>query len=1012
MHFRGFVGAVVVHKLVLYGAGALVVGVATARAAGGLKAVFLHCRDRILYATNRVSDVDLVMKQALANVAMPDYPTRSNHTHGAAARDRKVASSMAEAIGLATGRENYWVQQSSSDQEVGRVGNRTYYFGKDMHIMPRMDWIGETDILTVIDVDYFMKMNEFLCKNVKPMLMYTIVPSRVAKDAAGEGNYSYTFNEKGEFRMNVCGGSYYPHMLWDYCTDHLVVKWYVMGMLWKVTTWAVERRQVDEEHQLIGLTPTGCWTGLLAWMASFLPVKQLERINPVEGEFLRLAYQTPTGLKVSTGRVGAYNSSLIPHGLDDAISVIARTNKISELSINQIEGMLFELSKSISRSDLAAILEYHRVRIGCRMNMMTHVKVYYQAYTFNDGSRLIQDPKPVLVNFMKPLVEGKDWVPTKTVEDATVAINKRVVQAANNTRLKGKYVKYLREFTLHAIPVPHKGRPLVGEEIPESQPRQSQRRNHEEGGWMRLKRRLRAMLKSESYADPKRPRVITMMSNGVKTRYSAFMKAFSKDVTKRMNFYAFAMTPRELSEVMSTIFTSCDWVGETDYTDYDGHNNKLTMAIEIALLMRWCEYQYQEELRELHAHQNDSRSNVQVTPDVSVPYYLLDGRGSGGDGTADMNSMDNAFMVYCALREQGLSSDEAWAHLNGGPVGCPQRGKVVLGGDDAVLGNIIRSIFEKVAKDCGQVVKYDEVHRNSGRWVGFLGRKWSPGIFQGEGNSCADLMRQLCKLHLSSADALKDPMRKLAEKMDAFVLTDPHSPVLGEFARKLKSFRVMSSLADDQKRESWFANFSSDVQFINYEEPWMYDLLRAQCPEFELEKFRTWLSEVKCANDLLSPPCCVRYNLPAAAGVQEPNGRIEVSAKPVDLLPPPTTRAEMLSAVAGASGSETSTRELAGPTVAAAATVAAVVQGGGRKCEVSTNPDGSKSRSLNGSVSLGGTAPAIATLTKCGHAALWKCNQCTGRAGKKRQRLGSSGSSRKTKPGAVAHPLRVVGNGV
>ena len=83
-------------------------------------------------------------------------------------------------------------------------------------------------------------------------MLYTLVPSRAGKDA---GDYGYRFMSSGEVEYHVSGGGRYNHELWNWDGDSVRVFRYLFGVPIGMACYAIERRQMDEDHQVVLLVP-------------------------------------------------------------------------------------------------------------------------------------------------------------------------------------------------------------------------------------------------------------------------------------------------------------------------------------------------------------------------------------------------------------------------------------------------------------------------------------------------------------------------------------------------------------------------------------------------------------------------------------------------------------------------------------------------------------------------------------------------------------------------------------
>jgi len=207
-----------------------------------------------------------------------------NHTHGDSAGKRKTAISLFSAFCTSIGTEPFMFQMSNNDNLTGKSGSRSFYWSKDLHVPPADIEISENDTICIVDVDEYMDIPNFLSFWFRPILLYTFQPSRAAKQS---GEYSYHFNQDNTVNYYVSGGGFYTHHVWNYSSDSLrIVSWFWF-IPYCVTVYHVDRKAVDQDHEIILLTPTRKIPLPFAIPAFFLIGGQtLERLQPVAENLL------------------------------------------------------------------------------------------------------------------------------------------------------------------------------------------------------------------------------------------------------------------------------------------------------------------------------------------------------------------------------------------------------------------------------------------------------------------------------------------------------------------------------------------------------------------------------------------------------------------------------------------------------------------------------------------------------------------------------------------------------
>jgi hypothetical protein len=779
------------------------------------------------------------VRTAFMKMVPPSLHAQRNHTHGSSARDRSVGSSFATLMGQVIGMDPVFYQQSAADQRLGRSGHRHYYWAKDLAAEYAPLQPGEFH--AIIDVDYYMDMNDFLAYQIGPTLLYTFVPTRVAEST---GEYSFCFNPDNTIKYCVSGGATYEHALWAYDADVLVARartWY--GWVTEVA-YNVDRRQIEKHHQAILLTPiarTSCW---MLGMTSFLKSPTLTRLNVVEtwqGEqFTRMDVQTPTGRSRSTGKPGCYIEVTIPAVADDGL------NLSSSIGKTDITVALVKTSTGIEETGQAALLaQYHRVANPSQPPTVYPVELWNPTFQYYPKTA---DPDAVsmMEAFMAPLATG-GVTPATGVNNELAAVHGRISKVRSPVLpISGLMLAHMDEFSKLLIKHPHTVHPVDEDEVRDRQSRPSQQVILEaassSGGLSEEK--LQTFIKKEPYGKVTEPRVITTIPGRNKLRYSSYSYAFAAEVMRPQPWYAFGKTPKEIAERVADLCSRASQAANTDLSRCDGRISNVFRHFEQLLMMRAFHKSYHTDLlavMETQHHQDARTTN-------GVMYTTEDSRLSGSPETADFNSVDNALMAYSAMRRSGLEPEEAWRNLG------------VYGGDDGLSIDMDTAIYESVATEVGQVLEIEQIARNK-RGVTFLSRYYSPYVWTGSPDSMADVKRQVLKLHLTvRLPPNVTAFAKLLEKCRSYALSDARTPVLGELAEAVFELALRRKELDSptvHALQPFNARYAPSEQYPNEDEQgWMGDELRETFPQFDLLNFRMWLRDVVAPGgpSVLRPP--------------------------------------------------------------------------------------------------------------------------------------------------------------
>lgn len=825
---------------------------------------------RILYLGNRVVNDAGALRAAFMDL-VPIAPTvAQNHTHAAAASCRSSATNTMTFFATLRGLVPYFTQLSRSDQRRDRLGFREYYWGKDVTTRPQHDELPANALRCIVDVDMYLDMPKVLCESTDPVCLYTFQPHAVAR---ASGNYSFSFREDNTVNYIVTGGGRFTHSVWNYGSDNVIAVRSWMGIPYHVATHLIDRKAMSEDRELILFTPTGSWYGLLAPIA-YLMISgpTLRYLKPVQGLFTRLTIRGPEHL-VSTGRVNEFTCATVPVGVDEHIR---RMVDISKNDINMavaetaIGGEPKTPDEYVQRKQTAAVLvAYHRSG-GSRESDVLFPVDPTTVRGFQFGNYDV-DAKPSMTPFMKPLMDGC-FAPDRTPGNEQRAVDKRI-KLPCDAPMTPFLATIIEEFVSFLIPIAGQLVPHEYEDVYERQVRKTQRSITEAAASVLPHRIIKFFIKSEAYAEPNDPRIISTFNGTDKTNYSKYIYPLA-DSMKKHEWYAFGMKPLHLAQCLGRIALGSAVLVMTDFSRFDGRVSTVLRHLESAVLMRAFPPAYHTELDDLHrAHFNNRAVGT-----FGTRYEQETRRGSGEMGTSIFNTLANAFTSYLAGRmtktSQGwMSPQEAWNNLG------------LYGGDDGVSRSSAE-MLEKAARMVGQVMKADEVRRGE-FGVKFLARVYGPNIWWGNINSCCDLPRQLAKFHATpNLPPGYSSLDKLAEKCRSFVVTDKHTPIIGEFVCQVLAHMDCSRLVTKQIAElkSWSVSDDPDCQYPNENDGWM-DWYASEALAFDRNRFDDWLalSYDEPPEYFLSPPLCIDKRPPKVVGTCVVDGEVH----PLILPPPP-----------------------------------------------------------------------------------------------------------------------------
>jgi len=779
------------------------------------------------------------MRSVFIDVDYVPMPPVKGHTHGQSAATRSSASLLIDNIGAVAGRRVVYYQGSKADERNDRVISRSHFWAKDQYVKPRAFAPEGGDLVAMVDVDYYVDMPTFLAKNHRAMLLYTFQPSRVARE---DGEYKYTFDGDDNVVYTVSGGGAYRHPVWNYAGDVVTVYRKAFGCIpYSYSTFALERRQLDDDHQLILLTPLSKHYWFSAFIAQRqLAGNQLERLKVNVGNgFTRMTVNSAEGLIVHTGRAGAYSTSATAASVDDAFASVARGSKVG-LTIPTMKG------KNV-REGVELLYEYHTHALkrggvvpGSLVSTAA-VRSYQHVRTMDEYD---PEAKPSMVAFMQPLVDGA-FAPAMTAANERRSIDARVLKVKDCTQPTAFVTRTIREFAgLFKAGVAEPLHPVGEDEIRARQPKPSQQRILDAAETEEANEVTKTFMKRECYQTASDPRNISTINGVHKRNYSAYMYAFA-DALKQFDWYAFGKTPVEIATRVSQVAEGCQaHVIETDFSRMDGRVGPVARLLEQVVAAEVFPSQYHSELYELMR----SQQNLKGRGRFGTTYDTGTSRASGSPETSCFNTLLNAYTAYLSWR---MSVDVSTGAFHTPAAAWGRLG--IYAGDDGLTADIDPDVYVRAATAVGQRLT-SEVKAKGETGIKFLARQYGPAVWFGCNNSVCDFSRSMSKFHatVTMPDNVR-PEAKLMDKAYAMWLTDRNSFVYGKFldgvvSHKPKEFKFRNLAGQ------WRITEDDTQQYPNADEPWVEELFRKQLPEFNVDKFVEWIEGCKCVEDFMDPP--------------------------------------------------------------------------------------------------------------------------------------------------------------
>jgi hypothetical protein len=709
------------------------------------------------------------------------FPCSSIHSHPNSAQFR--SSSGAYLID-AVKRAGYSPYSVSSAKRDAGDGNRYFYCAKDFAMPYRDQPVVDNSALIFVDVDYYADMNRWLML-FKPICMYTLVPE-VLNYNGSEYNYNFVGNS---VNYNLSGGGNYQHELWNYKGDTITV----VDDYGSLLVFDVEQRRIngDEQHRLVWLLPRSRVTSPY-WPCLSLDINSttLRRKVVKSGKLLYL--WEPIDDRLSIGFDGSNYSVTLSGKLFEAIQTRLRF-KDSAPFVSDVERMLKEAKHNEHIKDAPILFNCitHDVIIRPNVVKTGSFPVYYAATPIRGGLST-EDTKAPGQIVTTPLVSQPALFAAKGYNADLACIEGRLTKVRNNKKFPLKYRNYADEFVQKLIPkrLVGTGVPLSVGEVRVAQDKQAQRNRFDRVAptmSVECDNKIKAFIKTETYASAKAPRNISTMTPEVTIQSSAYSLVMA-NVLKTHTWYCPGKTPKEITQRLADVMNmdSTQDIEEGDYTCMDGTQSAdfSNLLLRPAYMLYFAkEYRngFIKLYNDIYKNQATTNSGVSYKPEMTIR--------SGSCITTQANTINNAFNVYCALRNMGFTAQEAWDRIG------------AIFGDDSVNNNHsgnFHQFIEQVATELG--MRYKSLLRARGEPVLFLGRYFVDPTTTWD--SFADPMRTISKLHASTNKQVSRE-QAAANKAHGYLTTDNLTPIVGSWAKqviKITGLKFKNATGEEQYR--------------------------------------------------------------------------------------------------------------------------------------------------------------------------------------------------------------------
>lgn len=691
------------------------------------------------------------------------FPCSSVHSHPRSAEFRSSSNAYLSELVRKAGYEPYSVSSSRRDEGDG---SRMFYCTKDFGIPFRSDPIRENHVFIFTDVDYYADMPRWLAL-WKPICMYSLVP-----DVLNYSNDEYSFQfVGGKLQYHVSGGGQYEHQLWDYKGDTVTT----VDIDGNLLVFDIEQRQIhgDDQHRLIWLLPKARISDPL-WICAYTDWRNCFLQRKVVGTDGVNTLWEPISDKLSIGLEGQNYSVTLDGKLFEAIRTRVQYME-NKPYISDVERLLKEAKHNNYVKDAPIIFKCLPTEITIRPNVVKtgSFPTNFMAIPKRPCLTTVDGKMPGQVT-STPLVSSPALMPSKTYNDDAACIEGRLEKVRNNKRFPPKYRRYADEFVRMLIPDKSAGTGIPSSigEVREAQDKKSQRCRFDRVApsmSIDAENKIKSFIKTEPYSSAKAPRNISTMTPEITIQSSAFSLPMAK-VLKTHKWYCPGKKPRDIVDRLHDVMQmDLDHdLEEGDYTCLDGTQSQdYSELLLLTAYMRWLAPDHRGTFRNVFKQIFTKRASTATGISYDPGHTVR----SGSSITTQSGTIDNAFNVYCALRNMGYSISEAWDRIG------------AIFGDDSLNANhqgLFREFLVQVVQDLGMI--YKSTSRARDEPVLFLGRYFVDPMYSYD--SFADPMRTIGKLHLSSNKNVSVE-QAAANKAWGYNTTDALTPILGTWAAKV-----------------------------------------------------------------------------------------------------------------------------------------------------------------------------------------------------------------------------------
>jgi hypothetical protein len=824
----------------------------------------------------RVPCDDYQLRETFRSAHLPEAKPTSGHEHGQAAGSRSVANNWVSAVLRPLGLEPYFVQMSRTNQRRAQAGSRAYFWVKDLIVAPWRDQIEPNHVLTYVDTDFYMDMENELAYHARLTVLYTINPTKVCN---AEGDIKWRIDENDELITDINGAQGFYHKLWNYNVDTLTARYYgprligtlfwLLGLPWRTVTFNVQMRRQDDFHVLVALTPLTVH-GLSALVFPPLQSNVLNRmefarrVTPKDSEpfsVIAINHHVEKTVMVSLAISGDLTCVNCPiRELETVIDAQRLGSMITSSTVARLTGQVEPTPEAKAFATKLAVLAKHLdvVHGNVRVIAQPLPPPRIRHFEFLPAKDWVDTPKIGMVAFCNPLIQPC-FAPLKSRGNDESMVNQRLKMPQRKSpapEWTPKHDQYAREFitTFFAKTVP-----VEFEEIWDKQSRKTQRIILTDGLVVDQDNDVpdRLNMKIEAYTRVNDTRPLITDAPCEKVMSAVFNAAAGEQLELTM-FYCGGMNGLEIATNVSDVCAEAmRWQGiiwEGDFSRMDGSRKKV---MHLAFIM-WLNHMFALTTSEGHPlikriyvrFGTDGIPQIRVVTVYGVTITLDWQWPTGKGATGAANMYGNGLTAWTMLREAEYTIEQSKEMMLKGYRGL---------GDDSITVAYPGCDFIAAAGFWGYDAKLD-IRVLGKENVTFLNRVYSHAIAEGCLDSISNPIRTLSKVHMTPNVPL-DFKKKMLDKAVSLYVANSEMPILADWC--LTVFRVMgfdlSTLSIYEYDKTYVVRqWNGRMLDLSKQYPckcdhWMFDYVFDRV-DFDYNGFRKYLNGCTTVDDVVNLP--------------------------------------------------------------------------------------------------------------------------------------------------------------